>query len=749
MGQGLRRRYRRNWAVEQLDSRVLLADLSGAFFDAQVSAAPGRTIDVNYEISNGGPEDTASFHVGWYLSANPTISGTDTLLGGADLALLGNANTGHVAKSLTLPASSDPFWQSITGWTYYIGMIIDTNNTVLETNENNNANGGQGLDRDSLILPPDLFGSFFDAPASASPGGSVNVTYEITNGGAATTPAFQVEWYLSSDSIISGADIKLGGADTTVAGFSSTGHVSKSLTLPGPDDTFWQGRTTYYIGMLIDTNSTVDETNESNNSNRGQALDRDSLVMTPMELIGSFFDAPAAAAPGATVDVTYEISNSGAGATPAFHVDWYLSKNSTISTSDLLLGAGAELNLAGNANTGHIAKSLTLPGSGDPFWQGVINGTYYLGMIIDTNNTVAETAENNNANHGQGLDFDSTTIDGTSPTVTLFPVTPPTSGSTAAFSVTYADNLAIKFSTLGNGDIRVTGPNGYSELATLLSSSPAADSSSLTVIYTIPAPDGGWDSTDNGAYIVSMVASQVSDTGNTFVAAGALGTFSVNIAANPPTIASLSDSPDPVIRPGNLTLTANGVTGGAGTVNLVEFYRDSNNNGLLDIGTDALLGSDTDSTGGWSLAVSTLGSPLGTNRYFARAQTIDGFWSNLVSATGIVNNGNPTIDSLSATPDPVTRGTDITLTANNTIDADGSIAKVEFYRDSNENGTFELGTDTLLGSDTSSAGGWTFITSSLALKLAPGTNRFFARATDNDGAVSIAKTTTVVANNAK
>src|SRR6266850_4177689 len=240
MGQGIGRLRRRilAMAVEPLEPRALLSDLFGSFLDAPVSAAPGSTIDVNYEISNGGPEDTASFHVGWYLSANPTISGTDTLLGGADLALLGNASTGHVPKSLTLPGPNDPFWQSITGGTYYIGMIIDTNNTVLETNENNNANGGQGLDRDSLILPPDLFGSFFDAPASASPGGSVNVFYEITNGGAATTPAFHVDWYLSSDSTISGADILLGGADTTVAGFSSTGHVSKSLTLPGPNDPF-------------------------------------------------------------------------------------------------------------------------------------------------------------------------------------------------------------------------------------------------------------------------------------------------------------------------------------------------------------------------------------------------------------------------------------------------------------------------------------------------------------------------------
>src|SRR5882672_3078602 len=139
MGQGIGKLRRRilGMAVEPLETRALLADLFGSFLDAPAAAAPGSTIDVNYEITNGGPEDTASFHVDFYLSANSTIGGTDKLLGGADLALAGSSNTGHLPKSLTLPAANDPFWQSISGGTYYIGMLVDTNNTVIETNENN------------------------------------------------------------------------------------------------------------------------------------------------------------------------------------------------------------------------------------------------------------------------------------------------------------------------------------------------------------------------------------------------------------------------------------------------------------------------------------------------------------------------------------------------------------------------------------------------------------------------------------
>ena len=103
----------------------------------------------------------------------------------------------------------------------------------------------------------------------------------------------------------------------------------------------------------------------------------------------------------------------------------------------------------------------------------------------------------------------------------------------------------------------------------------------------------------------------------------------------PPTITSLSDSPDPVTQGNTLTLTANGVADSDGTVTRVEFYRDINNNSVLDVGTDQLLGEDTNATGGWTWSGSSGDLPLGTNRYFARRKTIWRY-SNTVTTTGVV-----------------------------------------------------------------------------------------------------------------
>ena len=90
----------------------------------------------------------------------------------------------------------------------------------------------------------------------------------------------------------------------------------------------------------------------------------------------------------------------------------------------------------------------------------------------------------------------------------------------------------------------------------------------------------------------------------------------------PPTIASLSDSPDPVTQSNTLTLTADGVADSDGTVTRVEFYRDINNNSVLDVGTDQLLGEDTSSTRRLDVERLERRLPLGTNRYFARSKTM-------------------------------------------------------------------------------------------------------------------------------
>ena len=164
-----------------------------------------------------------------------------------------------------------------------------------------------------------------------------------------------------------------------------------------------------------------------------------------------------------------------------------------------------------------------------------------------------------------------------------------------------------------------------------------------------------------------------------------------------------------------LTLTAIGVADSDGTVMRVEFYRDVNNNSVVDVGTDQLLGEDTSSTGGWTWSGSTGGFPPNTNVYLARAQDNRLDWSSTVAQPGIVQappNTPPTITSLSDSPDPVTQGNTLTLTANGVADSDGTVTRVEFYRDINNNSVLDVGTDQLLGEDTSSSGGWTWSGSS-------------------------------------
>ncbi|HIK15140.1 MAG TPA: glycoside hydrolase family 55 protein [Leptolyngbyaceae cyanobacterium M33_DOE_097] len=101
-----------------------------------------------------------------------------------------------------------------------------------------------------------------------------------------------------------------------------------------------------------------------------------------------------------------------------------------------------------------------------------------------------------------------------------------TEGGTAYdFTVTYTDNVAVNAATLDNADIRVTGPNNFSQLATLIGVDATGNGTPRIATYRIAAPGGVWDLGDNGTYTVALQDNQVSDTSNNFAAASSLGTF--------------------------------------------------------------------------------------------------------------------------------------------------------------------------------------------------------------------------------
>jgi hypothetical protein len=117
-----------------------------------------------------------------------------------------------------------------------------------------------------------------------------------------------------------------------------------------------------------------------------------------------------------------------------------------------------------------------------------------------------------------------------------------TGGSTYDFTVTYIDNEAVAAASLGTGDVRVTGPNGFNQIATLVGTSSSTNGTPRTATYRINAPGGRWDGPDAGLYTVSVEPNQVSDTRNNFVTPGGIGTFAVTIEQTAP-VATLVSAP--------------------------------------------------------------------------------------------------------------------------------------------------------------------------------------------------------------
>ncbi|MHB1033059.1 MAG: FG-GAP-like repeat-containing protein [Pirellulales bacterium] len=188
--------------------------------------------------------------------------------------------------------------------------------------------------------------------------------------------------------------------------------------------------------------------------------------------------------------------------------------------------------------------SITAPGG---TWDGTDNGEY---TVLIESNQVSDTSEN--FVPAGTLGTFQVDLDVTRPTATFMTSTVLTAGGTIqTLAVTYVDDRGLDVSDLDNGDVRVTGPNGFDQLATFVSVDDPADGTPRVATYTIPAAGGTWDGGDNGTYTVAIESEQVRDTSGNTLLGGTLGTFQVDINVTPPT-AALAASP--------LTTSANAYT---------------------------------------------------------------------------------------------------------------------------------------------------------------------------------------------
>jgi hypothetical protein len=157
------------------------------------------------------------------------------------------------------------------------------------------------------------------------------------------------------------------------------------------------------------------------------------------------------------------------------------------------------------------------------------------------------------------------------PTVTLPESTP------YDFTVTYTSATAVSAESLNGGNLVVTGPDGYSADASVVSTG-LTDAATLAVTYSVPAL------TTAGTYTVSEGSTPVTDTTGNPASAGPIGTFYAIAQAQ---------ATDGVIN-GQVVSALNPTIGIAGRT----VFIDANDNGVLDTGEVSAV---TDAKGNFSL----------------------------------------------------------------------------------------------------------------------------------------------------
>ncbi|VVB93850.1 Uncharacterised protein [uncultured archaeon] len=188
---------------------------------------------------------------------------------------------------------------------------------------------------------------------------------------------------------------------------------------------------TYYIGAITDLYNRVVENNETNN-----VLAGNSIAISGPDMVVSSVTGPSAGSTGNSITITDTVTNQGQGYASKFFEGIYLSMDTTITPSDILI-SGRWVNGMAPAETNSSSRIATLPINGTP-------GTYYIGAIADitfgfcapTNyyyHRVAENNENNNAMAGNSI-----AISG--PDMVISSVTGPQVGSTGN-SITITDTV--------------------------------------------------------------------------------------------------------------------------------------------------------------------------------------------------------------------------------------------------------------------------------------------------------------------
>jgi subtilase family serine protease/subtilisin family serine protease len=338
-------------------------DLAVASLAAPATGGGGQAIIITDTTKNQGGDAAGPSRTQFFLSTDTTLSASDVPLGsrGVPPLLAGVGSSG--SATITIPAGT-------AAGNWYIIAKADAEEIVTETSETNNTSA-------KLIqLGPDLDITAFAAPGTAGGGQTITISDTTKNQGGQTTDSSRTYFFLSADGTLSASDTWLGSRDLPSLGPGASHSGSVTVMIPaGTAVGNW------YIIAKADAEETVAEISETNNTYV-------KLVQIGPDMTVAALTAPASAAAGQNVTITDTTKNQGGDAAGPSRTRFYLSTDTALDASDILLGSrDVPLLPAGATSSG--STTVMIP-------QGTAVRTWYIIAKADGESVVAETLETNN-----------------------------------------------------------------------------------------------------------------------------------------------------------------------------------------------------------------------------------------------------------------------------------------------------------------------------------------------------------------
>jgi subtilase family serine protease len=448
-------------------------DLAATAATAPTTAKAGDTPSVSWTVRNNGTDQASATWSDYvYLSTDNQYDFSDSYVssfynpGGG--ALAGGAS--YVAnQTITLPG--------VSAGDYYLLFVADGSHSQAETDENNNV---FAVPITLTAANVDLEATDAHAPASTVPG-PIDLSWTVTNQG---TDAASAAWY---DYVYLSTDDKVDSFDSYVA--SSYHYSSPALgagsgyTRNATANLSWVAPGNYYLLFVTDAYNFVNETDEDNNV---RALPI-TVTNQNVDLVVTSINAPATAAAGDTITISWTVKNQGSDpAGGPWYDSVYLSSDDQYDWSDQYVGLSYTYANSPIAAGDSYTKTLTVS------LPEIVAGNYYLLVVADDSNNLGESNEDNNVG-AAGIAITASQGEVDKADLAVEGISSPASASAGEYvSVTWT---VFNFGTAAADGHWLDGVY----LSTDPSFDPTTDTelSSISIASQRPLPEGG-------GYIVSM-----------------------------------------------------------------------------------------------------------------------------------------------------------------------------------------------------------------------------------------------------